>query len=127
VCAILLTQSEGVSVIHETVYENRFDYLRDLEKLGAKYQLTTQCLGTPCRYADSNYEHSAIISGKRELHSNIDLWVPDLRSGLAYIIAAAISSGTTTLHGIDYTERGYGNIVPRLSNLALEIHRNNNQ
>jgi UDP-N-acetylglucosamine 1-carboxyvinyltransferase len=124
VFAILLTQAEGVSVIHETVYENRFNYLHDLKKLGARYQLTNQCLGTPCRFADSNYEHSAIIIGKSKLHSDIENRVPDLRAGLAYIIAAAISSGTTILSGIDYIERGYGNIVPRLSDLKLDIQRN---
>ena len=51
--AILLTQADGISIIHETVYEKRFGYLKALDTLGAKTQLTTRCLGeAACRYRD---------------------------------------------------------------------------
>ncbi len=122
--AILLTQASGISIIHETVYEKRFGYLKDLDKLGAKTQLTTHCLGeAACRYRDKNYEHSAIIMGPTAFSATSSITVPDLRAGLAYVIAAAIASGTTTLHGIHFLERGYGDIVPRLAALNLKIER----
>ena len=122
--AILLTQAEGISIIHETVYENRFGYLKALDKLGAKTQVTTHCLGeVPCRYRDKNYEHSAIILGPTPFSATASITIPDLRAGLAYVIAAAIARGTTTIEGIHYLERGYGNIVPRLAAMNLKIER----
>lgn len=123
--AILLTQAKGVSIIHETVYEDRFGYLKALNQLGANTQLTTHCLGgLPCRYSDKNYDHSAIITGPTLLESHqIAITIPDLRAGLAYIIAAAISRGVSIIRGIHLLERGYGDIVPRLSQMNLKIER----
>lgn len=123
--AVLLTQADGVSVLHETVYENRFGYLNALKKLGAEVQLTTHCLGnTPCRFEGKGHQHSAIISGPTPLHA-IDepLEIPDLRAGLAYVIAAAVAKGTTILRGAPMIERGYGDIVPRLQSLGLKIEK----
>jgi UDP-N-acetylglucosamine 1-carboxyvinyltransferase len=123
--AILLLKSNGVSIIHETVYENRLGYLKDLKKLGAKVQITTHALGSiKNRFADGNHEISAIISGPCNLKA-IDepLRVPDLRAGLAYVIAAAMAEGKTTLVGIENIERGYGNIVPRLTKMNLKIDK----
>lgn len=122
--AILLTQAEGISIIHETVYEKRFGYLKALDRLGAKTQVVTYCLGeAACRYRDKNHEHSAIIIGPTEFTAVDSIAVPDLRAGLAYVIAAAIARGTTTLTGIHFLERGYGNIVPRLAAMNLKIER----
>lgn len=125
--AILLTQANGISIIHETVYEKRFGYLKALDKLGAKTQLTTSCLGgTPCRYRDTSYEHSAIIIGPTPLSAPAEenqIAIPDLRAGLAYVIAAAITRGTSVVTGIHYLERGYGDIVPRLAAMNLRIER----
>jgi UDP-N-acetylglucosamine 1-carboxyvinyltransferase len=122
--AILLSQANGISVIHETVHENRFGYLKTLDKLGAKTQLTTYCLGgTTCRYRESNFEHSAIIMGPTPFKAVDEIATPDLRAGLAYVIAAAVAQGTTTVTGIDLLERGYGNIVPRLAAMNLNIER----
>lgn len=121
--AAILTQANGVSVIHETVYESRLGYLKALEKLGAKVQTSSQCLGSaPCRFKDANHEHSAIIVGPTKLTSdNYTIEIPDLRAGLAYVIAAAAAEGTTTLTGIQNVERGYGNIIPRLNKMNLDI------
>lgn len=120
--AVLLTQADGISVIHETVYEKRFGYLKALNKLGAKTQLTTQCLGSvPCRYLDHGHEHSAIIMGPTPFHGADEITIPDLRAGLAYVIAAAIAPGETLVTGIPFLERGYGDIVPRLAAMNLQI------
>ncbi|GAB4436041.1 MAG: UDP-N-acetylglucosamine 1-carboxyvinyltransferase [Chloroflexi bacterium OHK40] len=123
--AIMLTQANGISIIHETVYENRFGYLRALNQLGANTQLTTHCLGgLPCRYSDSNHEHSAIIVGPTPLRADGHvITIPDLRAGLAYVIAAAIARGTSIIRGIHLLERGYGDVVPRLSRMNLRIER----
>jgi UDP-N-acetylglucosamine 1-carboxyvinyltransferase len=122
--AILLSQANGISIIHETVHENRFGYLKALDKLGAKTQLTTHCLGgTTCRYREFNYEHSAIITGPTPFTAVDCISTPDLRAGLAYVIAAAVAHGTTTVTGIELLERGYGNIVPRLAAMNLNIER----
>lgn len=121
--AIMLTQAEGVSIIHETVYENRFGYLKALTALGAKTQLTTYCLGKPCRFENQGYEHSAIITGKTPLKAVPHIEVPDLRAGLAYVIAAAIAEGETMITGIQNIERGYGNIAENCKNLSLDIKK----
>jgi UDP-N-acetylglucosamine 1-carboxyvinyltransferase len=121
--AILLTQADGISIIHETVYEKRFGYLKDLAALGAKAQITTHCLGAePCRFRDKNHEHSAIIMGPTSFLA-AELTIPDLRAGLAYVISAAIARGVSIIHGADFLERGYGNIVPRLTSMNLKIER----
>jgi UDP-N-acetylglucosamine 1-carboxyvinyltransferase len=122
--AILLTQANGISIIHETVYEKRFGYLKALDRLGAKTQLTTHCLGgTACRYRETSHEHSAIILGPTPLvaREQEPIAIPDLRAGLAYVIAAAITQGTSLVTGIHFLERGYGNIVPRLTAMNLRI------
>jgi UDP-N-acetylglucosamine 1-carboxyvinyltransferase len=123
--SILLSQAEGISVIHETVYEKRFGYLKALEQLGAKAQLTHHCLGSiPCRYRDEGHEHSAIITGPtRFVAPREPIHIPDLRAGLAYVIAAAVAEGVSYVTGLDFLERGYGDICPRLRAMNLAIER----
>jgi UDP-N-acetylglucosamine 1-carboxyvinyltransferase len=121
--AVLLTQSYGMSVIHETVYEQRFGYLDVLNKLGAKTQVVKACLGSlPCRYKGFDHAHSALIYGRTILHA-IDepIIVPDIRGGLAYLIAAALAEGTTTLLNAEQIERGYGNLIHKLADVNLQI------
>lgn len=118
---IVLTQAEGVSIIHETVYEERFGYTKALNKMGANIQLTTNCLGSkPCRFNNRDYLHSAIITGPTKLHGD-ELEVPDLRAGFAYLMAALIAEGESIIKSIDKVERGYENIKERLKNLGAEI------
>lgn len=120
--AVLLTQAEGFSVIHETVYEDRFGYLQALNRLGAKTQLTEHCLGgNSCRYREKGYDHSAIIQGPTSLEAADEIAIPDLRAGLAYVIAAAIAHGTSNIAGTHFLERGYGNIIPRLASMNFPI------
>jgi UDP-N-acetylglucosamine 1-carboxyvinyltransferase len=122
--AVLLTQAAGASIIHETVYENRFGYLKALNVLGAETQVTNHCLGSvPCRYRNSNCEHSAMIVGGTTFLGGQTIEIPDLRAGLAYVIAAAIADGTTTLLNTHFVERGYGDLVERLGSLDLAIRR----
>src|SRR5699024_10780894 len=63
-----LTQAQGVSIVHETVYENRFGFTDALIRMGASIQLHRECLGSvPCRFGQRNFLHSAVISGPAKL------------------------------------------------------------
>ncbi len=118
---IVLTQAEGVSIIHETVYENRFGYTEALNKMGAKIYLFKECLGSkPCRFAHKDFLHSAIIVGPTPL-KGAKIQVPDLRAGFSYLIAALIAEGESELSGIEIIERGYENLKERLINLGANI------
>ncbi|MBL0143444.1 MAG: UDP-N-acetylglucosamine 1-carboxyvinyltransferase [Betaproteobacteria bacterium] len=121
--AVMLTQASGTSVIHETVYERRFDYLEALSALGAKTQIETHCLGSvACRFRGRDFPHSAMILGPTLLHSEgLTLDVPDLRAGLAYVMAAALATGETTITSIQRIERGYGALVERTRDLSIRI------
>jgi len=121
---VLLTQAEGISVIHETVYDSRLGYTAALNRMGAKIQLSTECIGQPCRFLHKGHAHSALIMGATPLQAlNEPLEVPDLRGGLAYVIAAAMAEGTSTLTHIERIERGYGDIAKRLENMSFDISR----
>lgn len=118
---MLLTQAQGVSIVHETVYEDRFGYTEALVKMGAKIQLHRECLGSkPCRYLDRDYRHSAVIVGPTPLMA-ADIVIPDLRAGFSYLIAALIANGTSRLTGVELIERGYEDIIGKLKKLGAEI------
>ncbi|HEV8579660.1 MAG TPA: UDP-N-acetylglucosamine 1-carboxyvinyltransferase [Thermoanaerobaculia bacterium] len=119
---VLLTQADGVSVVHETVYEDRFGYVQDLSRMGAEIDLSPACLGSKqCRYRDSNYFHSAIVRGATNL-SGQSLVIPDLRAGFAYLVAALVAKGESEIRGIKYIERGYANVPNKLKSIGAEIH-----
>jgi len=122
---ILLTQVDGVSTIHETVYENRFGYVSELKKMGAEIELYDKCLGSMnCRYKNTNYKHSAVIKGPIALHS-AQINVPDIRAGFSYLVAALLATGETIVDGIHYIDRGYENIETKLKKLGVNIKRVN--
>ena len=117
----LLTQAEGVSVLHETVYENRFGYTRTLNAMGANITLTTACLGSkPCRFLERNFPHSAIVQGATALVGR-RIAVPDLRAGFAYLLAALIAEGESEVSGSHYIERGYADVPGRLASIGADI------
>lgn len=118
---VMLTQAEGVSIIHETVYENRFGYTEALRQMGATIDLTTACLGSrPCRYKNRDHLHSAIIRGKTAL-KGIKVEIPDLRAGFAYMIAGLVAEGQTELTNVHYMERGYANIPEKLAAIGANL------
>lgn len=118
---VLLTQAEGSSTVHETVYEDRFGFAETLGAMGAKIQLYQECLGgNHCRYDNRNYLHSAIISGPTKLHG-AEITVPDLRAGFSYIVAALVAEGETTIHGMKTVERGYEKFEDKLRAIGTEI------
>ena len=119
VCA--LTQANGLSIVHETVYENRFGFTDSLIRMGAKIQLYKECLGSlPCRFRQSNFVHSAVIMGPTPLHG-ADIDVPDIRGGFSHLIAALAADGMSTVHGISLIDRGYENFRGKLRALGATI------
>lgn len=118
---IALTQAAGVSIVHETVYEQRFGYVEALNRMGAQIQLFRECLGPlPCRFGQRNHKHSAVIVGPTPLHG-ADIDIPDLRAGFSYVIAALVAEGRSTLHNTHYVERGYENLTGKLRALGAEL------
>lgn len=121
--AVLLTQAKGTSVIHETVYENRFGYTKTLKEMGADIELFKQCLGSRCcRYAMQNYHHSIIVKGETPLTGK-EITIPDLRAGFAYVMAALSATGPSTINGMQFLDRGYEKLVTKLQALGAKIHR----
>jgi len=118
---VLLTQAEGLSTIHETVYEDRFAFTEALNMMGAKIQLYQECLGgTHCRFENSNHLHSAVISGPTQL-TGTSIKVPDLRAGFSYVVAALIATGQTSISGMKTVERGYEKFETKLRAIGTEI------
>lgn len=120
---VLLTQAEGESIIHETVYEDRLGYTKDLRRMGAHIEVTDECLGgNICRFYTHTFNHSARITGPTPLKAEA-LAVADIRAGMADIIAALIADGESVLTNIGHLDRGYEKIDERLRGLGAEIMR----
>ncbi len=118
---VALTQARGLSIVHETVYENRFGFTEALEKMGAQVQLYKECLGDKkCRFGQRNFRHSAVISGPTPLRA-ADIEVPDLRGGFSHLIAALAAEGTSTVSGIGIIDRGYENFRAKLTALGAKV------
>ncbi len=119
----MLTQASGESAIHETVYEDRFGYVKDLNLMGADIKVLKTCVGKlPCRFKNKDYPHSAVIHGPTPLHG-MALTVPDLRAGIAHVLASLIAEGESEIKGVHEIDRGYEKIVERLSFLGADIKR----
>ncbi|MFD6175484.1 MULTISPECIES: UDP-N-acetylglucosamine 1-carboxyvinyltransferase [unclassified Isoptericola] len=120
---VALTQAKGLSIVHETVYENRFGFADALRKMGATIQVYKECLGgRDCRFGQRNFRHSAVISGPTPL-SAADIEVPDLRGGFSHLIAALTANGSSTVRGISLIDRGYENFQEKLVSLGADVTR----
>jgi UDP-N-acetylglucosamine 1-carboxyvinyltransferase len=118
---MLMTQIDGLSVLHETVYETRFGYVEQLKQMGAEIQLYEQCLGEkPCRFRNRDYQHSCVVKGPTPLQA-ADITIPDLRAGFSYLIAAAVANGVSRVYGIQYVQRGYSHILEKFQELNANI------
>ena len=119
--AVALSQANGVSIVHETVYENRFGFTDALIRMGASIQLHRECLGSvPCRFGQRNFLHSAVISGPTELQGT-DFNIPDLRGGFSHVLAALAADGTSKATGIEVINRGYEKFFEKLEGLGADI------
>lgn len=119
---VLLTQAEGLSVIHETVFEDRFGYTEALRQMGATITVFDKCLGElPCRFRGKGLKHSAIINGPTKLHGT-DFEMPDIRAGMAYVLAALAADGTSHITGMEHLIRGYGmGFLDKLSSIGAQF------
>lgn len=127
--AVLMTQAAGSSVIHETVFENRFSYVAELEKMGANISFFAPPVADPKNYYNFNWDdriegfHQAIkIDGPTKLHNAV-VDICDLRAGATLILAALAASGESYVHGVEHVDRGYENIEERLTRLGATIKR----
>jgi UDP-N-acetylglucosamine 1-carboxyvinyltransferase len=118
---VALTKAKGVSIVHETVYEQRFGFVDALVEMGATIQIHRECLGgQPCRFGQRNFNHSAVISGPTPLRG-ADIVVPDLRGGFSHLIAALSAEGTSTVSNVGIISRGYENFIAKLEQLGAEF------
>src|SRR5712692_10432285 len=120
---VLLTQADGLSVIHETIYEDRFGYTTALAEMGAHLELYTKCLGeVSCRFREKQNLHSCLVRGPTPLNATL-LDIPDIRAGCSYILAALSAKGTSQVYGIEHIERGYEDLHLKLQDLGARIER----
>ena len=105
--ATFLTQCKGRSVIEETIYENRFQNLEYLNKMGAKTKVKKD-------------NRKAIIKGPTKLKGTC-VSATDLRGGASLLVAALIAEGTTTIDNVAYILRGYDKIIEKLTAVGAKI------
>ena len=107
IMATFLTQCKGRSVIEETIYENRFQNLEYLNKMGAKAKVRKD-------------NRKAVIKGVTKLKGT-DVSATDLRGGASLLVAALIAEGSTTIDNISYILRGYDKIIEKLTKVGAKI------
>lgn len=121
--AVLLTRAAGASILHETVYEDRLGYLKDLARMGVAVAVGDECPdGRPCRFAGRTFNHVARIMGPAALHG-AELVIPDIRAGMAHVIAALSAGGESVISGVSHLDRGYEKLDERLRELGADIRR----
>jgi UDP-N-acetylglucosamine 1-carboxyvinyltransferase len=103
----LMTQAEGLTVISEYLYDNRFQHVTELTRMGARITVTGR---------------DALVRGPARLHGT-DIAVPDIRSGAALVIAALCARGTTELSEVWHIDRGYEDLPDKLRTLGADVER----
>lgn len=120
---VVLTAAKGISIIHETVYEDRLGYTEDLRRMGAYIEVSDVCpAGDECRFFGGGHKHVAEITGPAKLKGT-RMRIPDLRAGMAHVLAALAASGKSVIEGVDHLDRGYEKIDERLAALGARIRR----
>ena len=105
--AVCMALAEGTSLVTEGIYDNRFRYTAELNRMGASIKVDTKV---------------AIITGVEKLHG-CTVRACDLRAGAAMVIAGLAADRTTTIEDIEYIERGYENLIGKLTAIGAEIRR----
>ena len=104
---VILAIAEGTSIINESIFESRFQYTEELNKMGANI---------------SPQGKRAVFEGVEKL-SGSPVYSSDLRAGAALIIAGIIADGTTEVYNLEHIDRGYENIEEKFRNLGAKIER----
>lgn len=108
---VVLSLSKGTSIINESIWESRFQYTAELNKMGAK--ITAQ-------------GKSAVFEGVEKL-TGAPVYACDLRAGAALIIAGIVAKGKTEIYNLNYIDRGYENIEEKFRKLGAKIERKNDE
>lgn len=103
--ASTLTVSKGTSIVIENIFENRYKYASELQRMGAKFEINGR---------------TAIIKGVRKLNG-VNVYAKDLRGGAALVIAGLVAKGKTTVNNIEYILRGYEDLDCKLNKLGARI------
>jgi UDP-N-acetylglucosamine 1-carboxyvinyltransferase len=103
----LLTMSRGMSKVSEGIFNERFKYAPELNKMGANIEVI---------------ESTAIINGVERLHG-AEVKATDLRAGACLVIAGLAADGVTTVTNVEYIDRGYENLIEKLKRLGADIKR----
>jgi UDP-N-acetylglucosamine 1-carboxyvinyltransferase len=104
---VLLSLAEGVSIVTENVFENRFGFVDELNRLGADIAVTG---------------HHAVVQGRRSLSGAI-VEAPDLRGGAALALAGLVADGVTEVRDIQHVDRGYESFEEKLRSLGADLER----
>lgn len=127
--ATVLTQCEGVSVVHETIMQNRFQYVDQLQTMGAQIEKFQPQVENPDEVYNFNLIddepnacHAIRIKGPTNLKSG-KFEVHDLRQGATLILAALTAQGTSIIRGIEHVDRGYEALAERLNSMGAKIER----
>jgi len=105
--AVLLSVAKGTSILSESVWDNRFQYVGQLLRMGADIQVDGKI---------------AVIEGVDRL-TGVNVKATDLRAGAAMIIAGLVAEGETIVEDIQYIDRGYEDVVEKFSSLGAHIRR----
>ncbi len=105
---VYLTQVKGESLVFETIFEGRLNYTEWLTRMGAQIEVCDP--------------HRVIVKGPTPLCGRV-LLSPDLRAGLAFVIAAVIAKGESVVHNVYNIDRGYERVEERLRGIGVDIER----
>jgi len=108
ISVVLATQARGTILIHEKLFESRLFWVDRLISMGARIVLCDP--------------HRAVVVGPSQLHGQ-NLASPDIRAGMALVIAALAAEGESVIHNIRQVERGYQNLHIRLRQLGADVER----
>jgi len=106
----LATQADGVTIIDERLFENRYMHVSELLRMGADISLSG---------------NTATVSGKPNALNGTDVMATDLRASSALVLAGLVARGETKIHRIYHLDRGYENLEGKLSSLGADIQRFN--
>ncbi len=127
--AVLMTKAHGESLIHETVFEDKFGYVEDLKKMGAQIEFFHPEITNKDAVYNFNSEddspefyHAIRIYGPTKLHNGVMTMV-DIRAGAAVVLGALAAKGISTIFGVEKLDRGYEDFEKRLTHLGAKIER----
>ena len=105
---VLMTQAKGSSLIFETIYDGRLFYIDSLNAMGANILMCDP--------------HRVLVHGPSKLIGR-ELETPDIRAGMALVLASLVAKGTSVINKAELIERGYEDVAGNLKTLGVNIER----